>query len=85
MVAINSIPQQEVAKGRGHREFFRASPTTFSSEVAKNPAPSTPSGASAIFISVMLSVLELVREGFYPLLPNIYALIKVYFLRLISG
>jgi hypothetical protein len=47
-VAINSIPQQEVAKGNGHKECDRAKPTTFSMEVAKKPEPSTPGGASTI-------------------------------------
>ena len=46
MVAMNSIPQQEVANGRGQREFFRANPTTLSNEVAKNPSPMCPSGIS---------------------------------------
>jgi hypothetical protein len=35
-VAINSIPQQEVANGSGQIEFFLARPITLSSEVAKN-------------------------------------------------
>jgi hypothetical protein len=39
MVAMNSIPQQEVAKGSGQMEFFLANPTTLSKEVAKNPSP----------------------------------------------
>jgi hypothetical protein len=37
MVAMNSIPQQDVAKGNGQMEFFRASPITFSKLVAKKP------------------------------------------------
>jgi hypothetical protein len=45
MVAMNSIPQQEVAKGRGHMEFFLAKPTTLSREVAKKPSPICPSGS----------------------------------------
>jgi hypothetical protein len=44
MVAMNSIPQQEVANGKGQIEFLRASPTAFSSDVAKNPGPSIPAG-----------------------------------------
>ena len=47
MVAINSMPQHEVAKGNGHNEFARASPTALSKLVAKNPEPSTPGGALA--------------------------------------
>lgn len=35
MVAINSIPQHEVANGNGHNEWERANPTTLSKEVAK--------------------------------------------------
>jgi len=35
MVAINSIPQQEVANGKGHNEWERARPITLSKEVAK--------------------------------------------------
>src|SRR5258708_2182490 len=46
---MNSMPQQEVANGSGQIEFFRARPTTFSRLVAKNPAPSSPSGLSATF------------------------------------
>jgi hypothetical protein len=33
------MPQQEVAKGKGHIEFLRARPTAFEKEVAKNPFP----------------------------------------------
>jgi hypothetical protein len=47
MVAINSIPQQEVAKGKGQSEFARARPTALSKVVAKNPEPVTPGGAGA--------------------------------------
>ena len=54
MVAINSIPQQEVANGKGHNECERAKPTTLSKEVAKKPEPSIPGGASTILISLML-------------------------------
>jgi hypothetical protein len=46
MVAMNSIPQQEVAKGKGQIEFLRANPTTLSSEVAKKPGAAYPSGGS---------------------------------------
>jgi len=42
------MPQHEVANGKGQIEFFLASPTTFSSFVAKKPSPSKPSGASAM-------------------------------------
>jgi hypothetical protein len=34
MVAINSIPQHEVAKGSGQREFALASPIILSKDVA---------------------------------------------------
>jgi hypothetical protein len=50
MVAINSIPQQEVAKGKGQSELALARPTTSFSFVAKKPSPTTPSGASTIFV-----------------------------------
>jgi len=58
-VAINSIPQQEVAKGNGHREFARASPTALSSVVAKNPDPVTPGGAGANFISLITKGIKM--------------------------
>jgi hypothetical protein len=50
MVAMNSIPQHEVAKGRGQMEFFLANPTTLSKEVAKKPSPMCPSGISTSLI-----------------------------------
>src|ERR1700739_4797002 len=62
MVAINSIPQQEVAKGSGHNEFERATPMALSNEVAKNPAPSTPGGASTNRISLMIYINKLVSS-----------------------
>jgi hypothetical protein len=49
-VAINSIPQQEVAKGKGQSELARAKPTTSFSVVAKKPSPTTPSGGATIFV-----------------------------------
>jgi hypothetical protein len=55
MVAMNSIPQQEVAKGRGHIEFFRASPTASLSLVAKKPSPVCPSGISTMLIEFFVS------------------------------
>jgi hypothetical protein len=54
MVAIYSIPQQEVANGNGQSELARAIPTTSFSFVAKKPSPATPSGASPIFIFELL-------------------------------
>src|SRR3989337_645888 len=51
MVAINSIPQQEVAKGKGQMEFFLAKPITLFKEVAKKPSPWCPSGISPMLIS----------------------------------
>jgi len=50
-VAINSIPQQEVAKGSGQIEFFRANPITPFNLVAKKPSPWWPSGISTMLIS----------------------------------
>jgi hypothetical protein len=60
MVAINSIPQQEVANGNGQSELALARPTTSFSFVAKNPSPTTPSGASTIFVldSVIVIILN---------------------------
>jgi hypothetical protein len=52
---MNSIPQQEVAKGSGQMEFFRASPTTSLSLVVKNPSPLKPSGMGPIPIAVVMS------------------------------
>jgi hypothetical protein len=54
MVAMNSMPQQEVAKGRGQIELLRASPTTLSSEVVKKPSPENPSGASTLLMPQLL-------------------------------
>jgi hypothetical protein len=54
MVAINSMPQQDVAKGKGHNECDLANPTTLSMDVAKKPEPSIPGGASTKFISVII-------------------------------
>jgi len=52
MVAMNSIPQQDVAKGKGHMEFFLASPTTSLNFAAKNPSPCYPSGIEATLMSL---------------------------------
>jgi hypothetical protein len=59
MVAINSIPQQEVANGRGQSELALAKPITASIFVAKNPGPSSPSGDFAIssFVFLMSSAI----------------------------
>lgn len=56
MVAMNSIPQHEVAKGKGHIECDLASPTTLSKDVAKKPDPSIPGGASTNFNSLIVSL-----------------------------
>ena len=50
--------QQEVAKGNGHKECERARPTTLSKRVAKYPSPSMPSGASTIFMSLIVLIYE---------------------------
>jgi hypothetical protein len=52
---MNSMPQHEVAKGRGHKEFLRANPTTELNCVAKKPSPPIPSGAGAIEIASAIS------------------------------
>jgi hypothetical protein len=51
MVAINSMPQHEVAKGKGHMEFFLARPTTSPNFDAKKPSPWCPSGIADTLIS----------------------------------
>jgi hypothetical protein len=51
MVAMNSIPQQDVANGSGQIEFFRARPITPFNVVAKNPSPWWPWGISTMLIS----------------------------------
>jgi hypothetical protein len=56
MVAMNSIPQHEVAKGNGHNELALAKPTTSFSFVAKNPSPTTPSGGATIFVFVLITI-----------------------------
>jgi hypothetical protein len=43
-----SMPQQEVANGKGQSELARAIPTTGSKAVAKKPGPSMPGGAFTI-------------------------------------
>src|SRR5690606_16365112 len=55
IVAINSMPQHDVANGKGHREFALAKPMALSNVVAKKPDPSTPGGAAANLISLMLT------------------------------
>src|ERR1700749_2988667 len=64
MVAMNSMPQQDVAKGKGQMEFFRASPTAFSNEVAKNPGPSIPAGECAISSFVRLFSIRSISKCF---------------------
>jgi hypothetical protein len=54
---MNSIPQQDVAKGNGQSELARAIPTTSFRVVAKNPSPTTPSGGSTILIPELLIFL----------------------------
>jgi hypothetical protein len=53
MVAINSIPQHEVANGNGQSELALAKPTTLSKEVVWKPSPEYPSGASTNLILVL--------------------------------
>jgi hypothetical protein len=63
MVAINSIPQHEVANGKGQSELARAIPTTSLSFVAKKPSPETPSGGATIFTfeSLIFLIFKLVN------------------------
>ena len=58
MVAMNSIPQHEVANGRGQSEFFLAMPTTESKAVAKKPGPSMPAGAGKLVSTIYNSLLS---------------------------
>jgi hypothetical protein len=44
-----------VAKGKGHKEFLRAKPTTELNCVAKKPSPPIPSGAGAIDIALSIA------------------------------
>jgi hypothetical protein len=59
---MNSIPQQEVAKGNGQSELARANPTTSFSDVAKKPSPETPSGGATIFMFESLIFIVLNYE-----------------------
>jgi len=78
MVAMNSIQQHDVAKGKGHNELARANPTTSLSFVAKNPSPTTPSGGATIdtFESLMFFILNCTAVGVctidYPKLKSVY-------------
>ena len=57
-MAINSIPQQEVANGNGQIEFLRAKPIALSNVVAKSPGDENPSGGS-----VFMCIEELMSYG----------------------
>jgi hypothetical protein len=57
------MPQHDVANGSGHNEYERAIPITLSTDVAKNPAPSTPGGASTILISLMIYINRIISPG----------------------
>src|SRR5690606_17829546 len=72
IVAINSIPQHDVANGSGHKEFALAKPITLSKDVAKNPAPSTPGGASA---NVTLLMIFFVIVALIPIQGSAFHLI----------
>jgi hypothetical protein len=50
---MNSIPQQEVAKGKGQIELLRANPTASANLVAKKPSPLKPAGASTCLIFIL--------------------------------
>jgi hypothetical protein len=60
MVAMNSMPQHEVAKGNGQSEFLRAMPTILSKLVAKKPGPSNPSGALTTSTICPYQLIELI-------------------------
>src|SRR5690242_7289570 len=59
---MNSIPQHEVAKGRGQMEFFLASPITLFNDVAKKPSPWWPSGISPKLISPTRGLLFILND-----------------------
>jgi hypothetical protein len=61
MVAMNSIPQHEVANGKGQSELALANPTALSNDVAKNPAPSKPSG---LWLGSMFTLISVVLKVF---------------------
>jgi hypothetical protein len=71
MVAMNSIPQQEVANGNGHKECDLASPTTLSIDVAKKPDPSIPGGASTIFTSLIIFQKKKLNSDKSKMSPNL--------------
>ena len=48
--------QHEDQNGKGHSEFALANPTTLSNEVAKNPAPSMPSGLNSGLMSMLMFI-----------------------------
>src|SRR4249920_3756951 len=81
MVAMNSIPQQEVAKGRGHIEFLRASPTASLSLVAIKPSPVCPSGISTMLIEFFVSAGTVFTLN----LTGLVMLYTIYVLRLPVG
>jgi hypothetical protein len=59
---MNSIPQHDVANGKGQSEFARAKPTKLSKLVAKKPAPSIPGGASATLTVELLISFYLMND-----------------------
>jgi hypothetical protein len=71
MVAMNSIPQQDVANGKGHKECERANPTTLSIDVAKKPDPSIPGGASTIFTSLIIFQKKKLNSDRSEMSPNL--------------
>jgi hypothetical protein len=60
MVAMNSMPQHEVANGRGQIELLRARPITLSKVVANTPGAEYPSGGSTLlYIGFVVSIISL--------------------------
>jgi hypothetical protein len=62
MVAMNSIPQQEVAKGNGQSELARPY-LQHHLELCEKSLPTTPSGGSTIFMLELLIVLYFELEN----------------------
>jgi hypothetical protein len=75
MVAMNSIPQHDVANGKGQSELARANPITSSNFAAKKPGPSIHCGLFAIssfvrFIGLLLILISDCRSKIADLIPK---------------
>ena len=75
MVAINSIPQQEVANGNGQSENLRAIPIISLNFPAKKPSPSIPGGAGALVL--ITGLLSYIFNFFKVFLKNLTLMCKI--------